>query len=102
MAGERALGTVMCEAAWLSGLLPLVRSEAAAASLAAKAASASAPALPGSLGEGVHRSGLAVWASRVSKGKNRRFGRPAEHSERWCQYGLMIVVLMMKTTKANE
>lgn len=30
----------------------------------------------GLFGEGVHRSGLAVCASRVSKGKNRRFGRP--------------------------
>lgn len=74
--GESALGTVMCEAAWLSGLLPPFSD--AVASFAARAASAPAPALPGSFGEGVHRSGLAVWASRVSKGKNRKFGRPEE------------------------
>jgi hypothetical protein len=67
-----ALGTVMCDAAVGSEprdeeeLVLLMLSEARSTSAAAE----------GLLGEGVHRSGLAVWASRVSKGKNRRFGRP--------------------------
>lgn len=33
---------------------------------------------PGWFGVGVHLSGFAVWASRVSKGKKLTFGRPEE------------------------
>lgn len=51
--------------------------------LVAAARSSSSLAVAGLLGEGVHRSGLAVWASRVSKGKNRRFGRPVSRLDQY-------------------
>lgn len=71
VSSDSAFGTVMCDAAAGSDPPeeePLIFSEAV------EVARSSAPL--GLLGEGVHRSGLAVWASRVSNGKNRRFGRP--------------------------
>jgi hypothetical protein len=69
-ASELILGTVMCDAGCGSsddddGLESWTEAMAAPRGLA-----------EGSFGVGVHRSGFATWASRVSKGKKSTFGRP--------------------------